>query len=193
RITTLTLPAMAAFGLLGRELITLFFQGGSFVRSDTARVEPILAAYGLALLGNASGRVFGTTCFALGDTKTPARYALVRVVVSTVLALVLMRSLGVLGVVLGAVTAGWVEAIVLGLRVRAAIGGLGLAQVKLARITLLAGISVGAGLGTRALLPGSMAEGVLGALAVLAAFGAAFLVAARALSLFSLRSLTRRA
>ena len=131
RITTLTLPAMAAFGLLGRELITLFFQGGSFVRSDTARVEPILAAYGLALLGNASGRVLGTTCFALGDTKTPARYALVRVVVSTALALALMRPLGVLGVVLGAVTAGWVEAAALALRVRSAIGGLGLEQVRM--------------------------------------------------------------
>lgn len=192
RITTLTLPAMAAFGLLGRELITLFFQGGSFVRSDTARVEPILAAYGFALLGNASGRVFGTTCFALGDTKTPARYALVRVLVSTALALALMRSLGVLGVVLGAVTAGWVEAIALGLRVRAAIGGLGLEKVRIARIAALASISVGAGLGIRAVLPASMTEGILGALAVLAAFGVAFLIAAWALSLFSLRSLARR-
>lgn len=193
RITTLTLPAMAAFGLLGRELITLFFQGGSFVRSDTARVEPILAAYGLALLGNASGRVLGTTCFALGDTKTPARYALVRVVVSTALALALMRPLGVLGVVLGAVTAGWVEAAALALRVRSAIGGLGLEQVRIARIVALAGISVGAGLGARAALPASMTEGLLGSLAVLVAFGIAFLVAARLLNLFSLRSLTRRA
>jgi putative peptidoglycan lipid II flippase len=193
RITTLTLPAMAAFGLLGREIITLFYQGGSFVRSDTARVEPILAAYGLALLGNASGRVFGTTCFALGDTKTPARYALVRVLVSTAIALALMRSLGVLGVVLGAVTAGWVEAIALGLRVRAAIGGLGLEQVRIVRILALAGISVGAGLGTRAALPARMTEGILGSLAVLAAFGVAFLIAARVLKLFSLRSLTRRA
>jgi putative peptidoglycan lipid II flippase len=193
RITTLTLPAMAAFGLLGREIITLFYQGGSFVRSDTARVEPILAAYGLALLGNASGRVFGTTCFALGDTKTPARYALVRVLVSTAIALALMRSLGVLGVVLGAVTAGWVEAIALGLRVRTAIGGLGLEQVRIGRIVALAGISVGAGLGTRAVLPARMTEGILGSMAVLAAFGVVFLIAARVLKLFSLRSLTRRA
>lgn len=192
RITTLTLPAVGAFGLLGRELVMLFFQGGSFDESDTARVVPILAAYGLALLGNASGRVLGTTCFALGDTKTPARYAFVRVVVSTALALVLMRWLGVLGVVLGAVTAGWVEALALAVRVRRAIGGLGLGQVRIVRIAALAAVSVGAGLGMRAVMPASLAGGRLASVAVLAAFGVAFLIAARVLNLFSLRSLMRR-
>lgn len=193
RITTLTIPATAAFVLLGRELITLFFQGGSFDRGDTVRVEPILAAYGVAMLGNASGRVLGTTCFALGDTKTPARYALYRVLVSTALALALMRPLGVVGVVLGAVTAGWVEAVALALRVRAAIGGLGLAQVRIGRIALLAVVSVAAGLGARAALPASIEPTVIGAAVVLAAFGAAFLITARVLGLFSLRSLARRA
>jgi hypothetical protein len=37
-----------------------------------------------------------------------------------------------------------------------------------------------------------MTEGILGSIAVLAAFGVAFLIAARVLKLFSLRSLTRR-
>jgi putative peptidoglycan lipid II flippase len=104
-----------------------------------------------------------------------------------------MRPLGVIGVVLGAVAAGWVEAAALALRVRSAIGGLGLEQVRVARIVALAGVSVGAGLGARAALPATMTEGLLGSLAVLAAFGLAFLVAARLLNLFSLRSLTRRA
>ncbi len=192
RVTTVTIPAMAALVLLGGELITLICQQGSFDPSDTARVQPVLAAYGFALLGNASGRVLGTTCFALGDTKTPARFALYRVLVSTALALALMRPLGVLGVVIGAVTAGWVEATVLAIRVRAAIGGLGLDQVRIGRIAALGAISVGAGLGARAALPPSLAQTKLGALLVLAAFGVAFLIAARVLGLFSLRSLARR-
>ena len=44
------------------------------------------AAYGYALLGKASGSVLGTTCFALGDTKTPERFAINRDLVSTALA-----------------------------------------------------------------------------------------------------------
>jgi putative peptidoglycan lipid II flippase len=192
RIAALTVPATSAFILLGRDIIAVFYQGGSFERADTERVAAVLAAYGLALLGNASGRVLSTTCFALGDTSTPARYALYRVVVSTAAALVLMRPLGVLGVVLGAVIAGWVEAIALGLRVRSVIGGLGLGQVRAGRIALLSAVSVGAGVGLRAVLPASVAASPLGSIAVLGAFGVAFLVAARALGLFSLRQLARR-
>ncbi|WP_437594006.1 murein biosynthesis integral membrane protein MurJ [Sorangium sp. So ce1000] len=192
RITVLTVPATAVFMVLGRELITLLLQTGTFDRASTARVEPLVCAYGLALLGNAAGRVLITASFALGDTRTPARYALYRVVVSTAVALLLMRWLDVLGVVLGAVIAGWVEAIALGRRVRREIGGLGLDQIRIGRVTLLAAISVGCGVALRAALPEAAAATPWGAALILAACGGAFAAAAPALGLFSLRSLLRR-
>lgn len=192
RIFTLTLPTMAAFALFGRELITLFFQGGKFDPADTERVMPILAAYGFALLGNAVGRVLGTTCFALGDTKTPARFALFRVIVSTVLALVLMRFFGVLGVVVGAVTAGWVEASLLARRVNTAIGGLGLQHVKAARVVALSALCSAAGFGARLLLLRLRVGALPSSVLVLGAFGAAFILGARLLKLMSLQSLLRR-
>ncbi|WP_231511099.1 murein biosynthesis integral membrane protein MurJ [Chondromyces apiculatus] len=192
RLTVLSLPATAALVGLGPELITLLFQTGSFDREATARVAPLVAAYGIALLGNASGRVLGATCFALGDTRTPARLAVVRVVVSTVLSVALMQRLSVLGVVLGAVIAGWVEAILLGRRVRAEVGGLGLRAVRLGRVLALTAVSLGAGLGARAALPEGLTGKPLGALLVLGAFGGAFVVAAPALGLLNVRSLLRR-
>jgi putative peptidoglycan lipid II flippase len=192
RITVLTVPATAAFVVLGRELIMLLLQTGTFDRSSTARVEPLLAAYGFALLGNASGRVLITMSFALGDTKTPARYALYRVLVSTAIALALMRRLDVLGVVIGAVVAGWVEAIALAYRVRKVIGRLGLEQVRAGRVAALTAISVGCGAALRAALPAALAATPLGAALILGAFGGAFALAAPALGLFSLRSLLRR-
>lgn len=192
RLTALTVPATAALALLGREMITLLIQTGSFRREDTARVAPVLAAYGFALLGNASGRLFSTACFALGDTATPARYAVYRVVASTVIALALMRPLGVLGVVTGAVIAAWVESAALGMKLRAMIGGLGLAQVRPARVTALAASSVGAALAFRALVPAHFTETRLGSAVILAVFGAAFAIAAPALGFFSIRSILRR-
>jgi putative peptidoglycan lipid II flippase len=192
RVTVLTVPAMAALIVLGRELITLLLQTGSFDREATARVEPLLAAYGLALLGNAAGRMLSTTSFALGDARTPARLAVVRVIVSTALALALMRRLDVLGVVLGAVIAGWVEAIALALAVRRAIGGLGLGEVRVGRVALLAAVSVGCALAVRAALPEAFAARPLGALAILSAFGAGFAIGAPALGLLNLRALLRR-
>ncbi|KYF90039.1 virulence factor MviN, partial [Sorangium cellulosum] len=192
RITVLTVPATAVFLVLGRELITLLLQTGTFDRASTARVEPLVGAYGLALLGNAAGRVLITASFALGDTRTPARYALYRVLVSTAVALLLMRQLDVLGVVLGAVIAGWVEAIALALRVRREIGGLGLDQIRIGRVAALTAVSVGCGAALRAALPEAIAATPWGAALILAGCGGAFAVAAPALGLFSLRSLLRR-
>ncbi|WP_437627500.1 murein biosynthesis integral membrane protein MurJ [Sorangium sp. So ce1151] len=192
RITVLTLPTTAVFMLLGRELITLLLQTGTFDRASTARVEPLVCAYGLALLGNAAGRVLITASFALGDTRTPARYALYRVLVSTALALLLMQRLDVLGVVLGAVVAGWVEAIALARRVRREIGGLGLDQIRIGRVAALTAVSVGCGVALRAALPDALAATPWGAALILASCGGAFAVAAPALGLFSLRSLLRR-
>lgn len=192
RIITLTIPTMAAFGFFGRELITLFFQGGKFNPADTERVMPILTAYGFSLLGNAVGRVLGTTCYALGDTKTPARYATFRVLISTAIALVLMRHLGVLGVVIGAVTAGWSEAILLAFRVRSSIGGLGLAHVRIFRVLALGALCSATGFATRLLLPHTFARSLTGSLVILGAFGIAFILAARLLGLFSLGSLLRK-
>ncbi|XXX82103.1 murein biosynthesis integral membrane protein MurJ [Sorangium sp. So ce134] len=192
RITVLTVPAAAVFLVLGRELITLLLQTGTFDRASTARVEPLVCAYGLALLGNAAGRVLITASFALGDARTPARYALYRVIVSTAVALLLMQRLDVLGVVLGAVIAGWVEAIALALRIRREIGGLGLDQIRVGRVAALTAISVGCGAALRAALPEAIVATPWGAALVLAGCGGGFAVAAPALGLFSLRSLLRR-
>lgn len=192
RLCVLAVPATAALAGLGRELCALLLQTGSFDRAATDRVAPLVAAYGFALLGNASGRVLGATCYALGDTRTPAVLAGARVAVSTGLSLLLMQELDVLGVVLGPVIAGWVEALLLGRRVRAEIGGLGLSQVRVGRVLGLTAISLGAGLGARALLPAGLEGRPLGALVVLGAFGAAFAAAAPALGLIRLRSLLRR-
>jgi putative peptidoglycan lipid II flippase len=192
RITVITVPTTLAFLLLGQDLIHVLLQSGSFDRAATARVVPLLAAYGFALLGNASGRVLITTAYAIGDTKTPTRYAVYRVVASTIVSVILMRWLDVLGVVLGAVFAAWVETIALGLKLRSQIGGLGLDQVKPARTLLLGAISVGPAALLRAALPESFASTLPASLLVLAVFGGSFAVAAPLLGLFDVRSLLGR-
>jgi len=192
RVVVLTMPAMMAFLVLGEELIRVLLQGGQFDAEATARVTPLVGAYGVALLGNASGRVLTTTSYAIGDAKTPARYALVRVVASTAGALVLMRFFDVMGVVLGAVIAAWVETVALGLKLRGQIGGLGLGKIAFGRSLLLGAASVAAGVIVRAALPADVAQTPLGSLAILAAFGASFAIFAPSLGLIDLRSLLRR-
>jgi putative peptidoglycan lipid II flippase len=188
RVAVLTVPATALFCLCGEELVRLLLETGAFDAGSTGRVAELLVVYGVALPANASQRLFATTSFALGDTNLPARLAIVRVVASTAIALALMGPLGVVGVVVGAASAGWLESALLAFRLRRRIGGLGFTEVPLGRIALLALVTFGVPLGVRALLPAELARGHLGAVLVLGALGAAFAAAAPALGLFRLRS-----
>ena len=74
-MTVLTVPTSLALALLGGEIIRVLLQSGKFDPAATERVERVVFAYAFALLGNASARVLTTTAYAIGDTRTPARYA----------------------------------------------------------------------------------------------------------------------
>jgi putative peptidoglycan lipid II flippase len=176
RITSVALPTTMGFYFLSREVITLLLQSGTFDRAATERVEPLLAAYGFALLGNAASRVLTTASYAVGDTKTPARYAIYRVVASAGVATGLMQVLDVMGVVLGSVIAAWVEALALGLQMRRRLGGLGLSTVPMTRILALSVGCMAPAVLLRALLPETFVATSVGASCVLGAAGAAFVV-----------------
>ena len=192
RVCVLAIPAMAVLMVFGEELISLLFRTGKFDSASTERVAAAVRIYGFALIANASVRLFATTFFALGDTKLPARFAVVRVVASTAIALALLKPFGVVGVVTGAVCAGWLEAAFLGWQLRKRIGGTGLAELPWFELVVLAGLTFGLPAGGRALMPASVVEGWLGALIVLSAVGGVFAISAAALGLFDVRRLLRR-
>jgi putative peptidoglycan lipid II flippase len=192
RVTVLTVPTTLALALLGGEILRVLLQSGSFDRAATERVERVVTAYAFALLGNASARVLTTTSYAIGDTKTPARYAIYRVIASTLGSLLLMQWLDVVGVVLGAVIAAWVETFALGWKLKQQIGGLGLEQIQTGKIAALGAICIAPAYGLKLVLPEDFAHTLVGSALVLAVFCAAFAVAAPALGLFNLGSLLRR-
>ena len=83
----------------------------------------ILAGSAVGLLASTLGRLYSSTYYALRDTRTPLRYALVRVALTTVLgyaaAFRLPRPLGIAprwgaaGLTASAGVAGWVEMLLL--------------------------------------------------------------------------------
>jgi putative peptidoglycan lipid II flippase len=192
QVTTLAVPTTLILALLGGEILRVLLQSGKFDQEATTRVQAVVTAYAFALIANASARVLTTTAYAIGDTRTPARYAIYRVVVSTVGSLVLMQWLDVVGVVLGAVIAAWVETLALGWKLRQRLGGLGLEEIPAARAAALGAISIAPALALKAVLPSDFEHGFVGSLLVLAVAGGAFAVAAPALGLFDLRQILRR-
>ena len=96
------IPSAFAFAELGSQMVGALFETGTFDSGDTALVGGVLAAYALAVPAQTSIKLLASGHYALGDTKTPVRIAILAVLVSAGSAFVLMQSLGPAGIALGA-------------------------------------------------------------------------------------------
>lgn len=98
RIGFFVVPSAIGFLALGDVIAGAILQGGRFTQSDTRSVWGILAGSAVGLVAATVGRLYSSAYYALRDTRTPLRYALIRVALTTVLgylsALPLARALG---------------------------------------------------------------------------------------------------
>ena len=72
-----------AFLALGDVIAAALFQTGRFRPQDSMYVWGILAGSAVGLLASTLGRLYSSTYYALRDTRTPLRFAIVRVVLTT--------------------------------------------------------------------------------------------------------------
>jgi putative peptidoglycan lipid II flippase len=91
----LNLPSFVAYLLLGLPLVEGVFQvfGKGFGAAESRLVYLVLAAYSLGLPASTSSRVLQSGFYARGDTRTPARIAVLRVTLSLVVGLPAMLAL----------------------------------------------------------------------------------------------------
>jgi putative peptidoglycan lipid II flippase len=79
------IPSAVAFLLLGKWVVSALYQTGRFGTGDTLYVWYILIGSVIGLLAATWGRLYSSAFYALQDTRTPLRFALVRVVLTGVL------------------------------------------------------------------------------------------------------------
>jgi putative peptidoglycan lipid II flippase len=79
QIALFVVPSTAAFLALGDVIVAALYQTGAFTRTMTLYVWAILAGYAVGLLASTLGRLYASTFYALQDTRTPLRFAVVRV------------------------------------------------------------------------------------------------------------------
>ncbi|HLW69205.1 MAG TPA: murein biosynthesis integral membrane protein MurJ [Candidatus Binataceae bacterium] len=119
QISFMVVPSAAAFLIIGDVIVALLFQSGAFKHRDALYVWAILAGSAVGLLAATMSRLYNSTYYAMWDTRTPLRYALIRVGLTLVLgylcAIILpplfgipMRW-GVAGLSASAGVAAWVE------------------------------------------------------------------------------------
>jgi putative peptidoglycan lipid II flippase len=101
RIAYFVLPSAFAFAALGPQIVGALFQTGRFDADDTVLVGGVLAAYGIGLLGGSTVKLFASGFYAMRDTRTPVRIAIVSLVISGFLSWFFMRRFGPAGIALG--------------------------------------------------------------------------------------------
>jgi len=156
QIAFFVVPSAAAFLFLGDIIVGAIYQTGRFQSADTTYVWGILAGSTVGLLASTLGRLYSSTYYALRDTRTPLRYAILRVVLTTILGYVCAIPLppalgiaprwGVAGLTISAGIASWVEFTLLRVTMNQRIGRTGLPRDVLARLWLAAIASSAVGL-----------------------------------------------
>ena len=135
-IAFFVVPSAVAFLLLGDVLAAALLETGRFRHADALYVWGILAGSGVGLLASTLGRLYSSVYYALRDTRTPLRYALLRVLLTTLLGYVFAIPLprwlaipsiwGAAGLTASAGLAGWVEMLLLRRTLNSQIGHTGL-------------------------------------------------------------------
>jgi putative peptidoglycan lipid II flippase len=153
QIAYFVIPSSVAFLALGDIIAAALFQTGRFTHEDAMYVWAILAGSAVGLVASTLGRLYSSTYYALRDTRTPLRYALIRVVLTTVLgyvcAILLPQRLGIdrlwgtAGLTASAGVSGWIEFLLLRRTLNHRIGHTGLPLELSTRLWIAALVSAG--------------------------------------------------
>jgi putative peptidoglycan lipid II flippase len=193
-IAVLVIPSMIAFLAFGDVMIAMLFQGGRFSSDDTLYVWGVVAGSAVGLLATTIGRLYSAAFFALGDTKTPMRFALIRVALVAALGYLLAMIVppllhidpkwGTAGLTASAGLAGWVEFSLLRRALQRRIGNVGIPFSFLARGWATACVMALPATALRWVIPGNWL--IVRGLVILTVFGGSYLVAGHFLGLLDI-------
>jgi putative peptidoglycan lipid II flippase len=154
QIAFFVVPSAMALLALGDVVTAALYQTGKFTHSDSVYVWGILAGSAVGLLASTLGRLYSSTYYALRDTRTPLRFAVVRVALTTGLGYLCSIPLpiwigvdprwGAAGLTASAGVAGWVEFALLRRTLNGRIGRTGLPAALLAKLWISAAVAAGA-------------------------------------------------
>ena len=199
QITFLVVPSVAGFLILGDVIVAAIYKSGQFKQADVTYVWGILAGSTVGLLASTLGRLYSSGFYALRDTRTPLRFAVLRVLLTSALgylaALPLPRLLGieprwgVAGLTISAGIASWVEFTLLQRGIRQRIGQVGVPMSFLAKVWVAALVAAALGRGLLILL--GLHGPILTATIVLGMYGFVFFALGMAMNLPEARVFTR--
>lgn len=185
-IAVLVIPSMIAFICFGDVMTALLFEHGRTTHRDTLLMWATLAGSAVGLLSTTIARLYSAAFYALKDTHTPMRFAIIRVALVSVLGFLLARTLpgylhltaeqqryATAGLTVSAGIAGWVEFALLRQALQRRLGAVGIPFWFLFKAWLLAVVAAVPATGLRWVLPARLIT--LRGLVILTAFGLIYL------------------
>ena len=182
QIAFFVVPSAMAFFALGDVIVGAIYQTGQFTRHDSVYVWGILAGSGIGLLATTLGRLYASMYYALKDTVTPLRYAMLRVFLTGVLGYVCALPLppalgldprwGVAGLTASAGFCGWLELVLLRNSMNGRIGSTGLPVRFVLKLWVSAGAAAAVGWGGKLMMDQS--HPILLAIVSLGMYGAVY-------------------
>jgi putative peptidoglycan lipid II flippase len=189
QIAFFVVPSAMAFLALGDVVAAALFQHGAFKHRDSVYVWGILVGSSVGLLASTLGRLYSSTYYALRDTRTPLRFAVIRVALTGALGWLCAVPLpgwlgiearwGVAGLTASAGVAGWVEFTLLRRTLNRRIGRTGLSASLTVRLWTAALLGAAAAWSVKMAL-GTARPTVDGAI-ILAVYGVTYFAATYAL------------
>ena len=200
QIAFFIVPSAMGFLTLGGVITAALFENGKFTHEDSMYVWGILTGSAVGLLASTLGRLYSSTYYALRDTRTPLRFAVVRVTLTTVLgylcAVPAPRWIGVdprwgvAGLTASAGIAAWVEYSLLRRTLNRRIGETGLPAALAGKLWAAAAAGAAAGWAVK-LAIGPHGQ-IVSAVLILGAFGVVYLAATFALGVDEASGTLRR-
>lgn len=148
RIALFIVPSVVAILTLGDVMVAVLYQTGQFGTDATRYVWAILAGSTIGLLASTLGRLYASTYYALHDTRTPLRYAILRVTLGMALGYMVaihVPSLlgidpkwGAAGLTTSSGLVGWIEFVLLRRTLNRRIGRTGLPAAYMAKLWISA-------------------------------------------------------
>lgn len=104
-ILVINIPAAAGLALLSGPIVRLIFRHGQVTQADAHNMGLLLAIMAVGLPFFSVVNLMVRAFYAVKDTKTPVRVALVDFFINIAVSLILIRFLGVVGIVIASTTA----------------------------------------------------------------------------------------
>ncbi len=200
QVAFFVIPSAVAFAALGDLVAGTILQTGRFRHEDAIYVWGILAGSSVGLLASTFSRLYASAFWALRDTRTPLRFAIVRVAMTaalgTVAALLIPGWLGMearwgaAGLTMFSGIAACVEFLLLKRGLTRRVGRVALPRGLLLRLWLVAGAAAGVAWLIKLVVPAGAP--VLRGVLTLGPFGLVYLAAASALGVPQAKSLWQR-